>query len=233
MRLITVGILSLLLCGGACALALVYAGFSGTPLPENQAAESSVLGRVLTDRRLWGDDAFRLFGSLDMWSEAGESTISIYPDRVSGGTPFEAAAAAEAGASRINALVKRARPKLRPEFSAQYREALARPSAFRAQVARFLEDDSYRVVWQPPAGEFLKKDVKVRSVLDAYGQPEKTTTEVVHSQGDRRPAVLTVHHYANGAVRFVESDLAPFPGIVDRVVLDVRAAGAQVFVSFR
>ena len=45
---------------------------------------------------------------------------------------------------------------------------------------------------------------------------------------DERPAVLALWHYANGAVVVVESDMAPRPGQVSRVVLEVPAvAGAR------
>ena len=87
------------------------------------------------------------------------------------------------------------------------------------------------MVWARADAEFLRRGTTIQSVLAAYGKPEKTTTEVVHGRGDRRPAVLTLHHYANGAVVFVESDLAPTPGLVDRVVVDVPVATALIFAT--
>ena len=193
-------------------------------------ADASKLEKILTDRRLWGDDALAVFASLDRWKNVGEISIILYPDKVAGGSKSDTSDKAKESVARMAAAMKGARPKLGPAYTAPYREALAtKVPALKVNFARFLEDDSFRVVWQREGGEFLKRDLKMRAVFDAYGKPEKTTTEVVHSRGDRRPAVLTLHHYANDTIKFVESDLAPMPGLVDRAILDVPAASAHIF----
>jgi hypothetical protein len=94
-----------------------------------------------------------------------------------------------------------------------------------------MEDDSYRLQWKREGAEFLKKQLTMRAVVAAYGAPEKTSTEVVHARGDRRPAVLTISEYAGGMLKFVQSDLSADPSVVDRVVLDVNAAAARVLAS--
>ncbi len=191
-----------------------------------------VLTRILTDNKLWGEDAFAVFGTLDRWRRAGDTSVVIYTDRVASGTRSETPEPARQSLARMTAAMQAPRLALRPEFAARYSGAVAaRVPALRAEVARFLEDDSFRVVWVRDGGEFLKRGLTVRAVVEAYGKPEKTTTEVVHSRGDRRPAVLTLHHYANDAIKFVESDLAPTPGLVDRVILDVGAAAARIFAT--
>lgn len=197
-----------------------------------EAQPASVLERILTDPTLWGSDAFAVFGSLDRWKEAGEVAIVIHPDRVASGSKADAPEPARRRLAQMTAAMQRPRPGLRPSFSAAYAVAVTtRAPGFRVEVVRFPEDGSFRVAWLRPDGEFLRRGVTIRSILDAYGKPEKITTEVVHGEGDRRPAVLTAYHYANGAVQFVESDLAPSPGVVDRVVLDVAAATALIFAT--
>lgn len=197
-------------------------------------AKAPALEKILTDQRLWGDDAFAAFGSLDRWKNIGETSIVIYPDKVAGGTKAEKIEDIKRSSAQMATAMKRSQGKLRPEYNARYRDALAtKAPALKVNFLRFREDDSFRVVLQREGGVFLKKGVKVSSVVETYGKPEKTTTEVVHSQGDRRPAVLTLHHYANGAVKFVESDLAPVPGLVDRVVVDVAAVSDQIFGASR
>jgi hypothetical protein len=78
-------------------------------------------------------------------------------------------------------------------------------------------------------GEFLRPGIEMRAIVTRYGKPEKTTTEVVHARGDRRPAVLTLHSYGGGAIKFVQSDLAPSVGTVDRVAVEVDAIVAQIY----
>lgn len=58
--------------------------------------------------------------------------------------------------------------------------------------------------------------------LFRFGPPESVTTMLIQNDTDRRPVVLTLSAYANGAILFAESDWAPVPGVVDRVLLDVR-----------
>jgi hypothetical protein len=196
------------------------------------AQPPALLERILTDSKLWGEDAFALFASLDRWSSAGETQILVYPDHVVSGSKTETPDPARQRLAQITAAMLRPRPALRPPFAAAYATALAaRAPGFRAEIQRLLEDESFRVVWTRADAQFLRRGTTIESVIAAYGKPEKTTTEVVHGRGERRPAVLTLHHYANGAIIFVESDLAPTPGLVDRVVLDVPAAAALIFAT--
>ena len=205
-----------------------------TPLnePQSSAPNASVLERILIDPRLWGEDGFAFFASLDRWSNAGETSVLIYPDRVVGGTRFDTLEDAQERAKQIAAAMQRPRAKLRPLFAAHYRLALAKKAQpLEIEATRFLEDDSFRVVWRRKDGQYLRKDLTFRVVLEAYGPPEKTTTEVVQSRGERRPAVLTMHHYASDAIDFVESDLSPTPGLLNRVIVDVRTVAAQIFLG--
>jgi hypothetical protein len=202
-----------------------------TPTPAG-AQPAPLLQRILTDPRLWADDAFAVFGSLDRWRTAGERAIEIYPVRVVSATKTDTPDLARPRLGQMTAAMQRPRPALRPAFAAAYAAAVAaRAPGFRAEIQRAVEDESFRVVWLRADGQFLRRGVTIRSVMDTYGKPEKTMTEVVHGRGERRPAVLTLYHYANGTVIFVESDLAPTPGLVDRVVLDVPAASAVIFAT--
>lgn len=202
------------------------------PLNQPQASpNTSVLERMLTDSHLWGEDGLALFASLDRWSNVGETSVFIYPDRVIGGTRFATLEEARQRATQIAAAIQRPGAQLRPPFAAHYRLALAkRPLPVEIEAARFLEDDSFRVTWRRKDAHYLQKDLTMRAILDSYGSPQKTTTEVVQSRGERRPAVLTVHYYANGAIDFVESDWSPSPGLVDRVEVDVSPVASQIFV---
>lgn len=185
--------------------------------------------KILTDQEIWGPDAFALFATLQRWNVAGETTVSIFRDRAVGSNKYESAAASQQAASRLSTSMKAAPPKLKPEYQEAFRQSLSRAASFKARVERLLEDDSFHLVVQRDGGEFLKPNVPIRSIIDRYGKPEKTTTEAVQAQGDRRPAVLTMSWYAGGAIKFVQSDLSPRPDAVDRVVIDVNAVATQLY----
>jgi len=199
-------------------------------MPGPQAANSSQFEKLLTDRNIWGEDAFRVFASLDRWK--GEPSILVFTDRVVGGSKFETPEQAREKAAAMARTMGRPFSKLTPEFATSYKEALARKAAaLQVESVPFMEDDSYRLQWKREGAEFLKRQLTMRAVVATYGAPEKTTTEVVHARGDRRPAVLTISEYAGGMLKFVQSDLSPDPGMVDRVVLDVPAAAARILAS--
>lgn len=219
----------------------VLAGIAGlfrtepraSAMPDPQAAANSgQLEKFLTDRNIWGDDAFQVFASLNVWKGEGESSILIFTDKVVGGSKFETPEQAKEKAAVMTRTMTRVNFKLSPEFASSYKSVLARKTpALQVESFRLMEDDSYRLEWKRAGAEFLKKQLTLKAVVAAYGAPEKTSTEVVQALGDRRPAVLTISEYAGGKLKFVQSDLSPDPNEVDRVVLDVPAAAALVLAS--
>jgi hypothetical protein len=217
------------LAGIAC---LFHAEPRASSMPSPQAVDSSQFEKILTDRNIWGEDAFQAFASLDRWKVAGESSILVFTDKVVGGSKFEKPEQGRERAAAMARTMNRPHLRLSPEFATSYKAALARKTpSLQAESIRFMEDDSYRVQWKREGAEFLKKQLTMRAVVAAYGAPEKTATEVVQALGDRRPAVLTISAYAGGMVKFVQSDLSPDPNLVDRVVLDVPAAVALIQAS--
>jgi hypothetical protein len=222
-RVVVVGILStsLLSCMGSG---------TGPIAPTAMAQPAATLSKILTDRRIWGEDALAVFASLDHWRRLQETSIIVFPDKVVSGTARPTREAAQQAADRLKSALPTRSP-LRPEFSGPYGGAMGVASRHRVEAAPFEGERDFRVVIVREGGDFLKKDVRISTIMETYGKPEKTTTEVIHFRGDRRPAILTVYHYAGGAVGFVESDLAPVPGVVDRVVLDVAAVSAHIFTT--
>jgi hypothetical protein len=188
--------------------------------------------KFLADQNIWGPDATQVFAYLDRWKKEGESSIQVYPDRIVGGTKFETAAQAKERADRISQAIKRPPAKLSPELATSFKAALTRKTlSLQIEFALYLEDDSFRLIAKQPNAEYLKQGLTMSAVSTAYGSPEKTSTEVVHARGDRRPAVLTISEYEGGKIKFVQSDLSPDPNVVDRVILDVSAAAAVALAS--
>lgn len=219
------------LVGIAC---LLRAEPEASAMPDPQATESRSLNKFLTDRKIWGEDAIRMFASIDRWKGEGETSILVFTDRVVAGTKFEAPEQAKEKAARMALAMKRAPAKLSPGFATSYKAEMAKKApALQAESARFLLDDSYRVQWKREGAEFLKKELAMRAVTDAYGPAEKTSTEVVQARGDRRPAVLTISEYAGGKIKFVQSDLSPDPNLVDHVILDVAEVAKAVLAPSR
>jgi len=209
------------------------AGILGLTAAAVQAADAPAaqMGTMLADLELWGDDGLAAIAAIGYWKRLGVTTISVYPDKVVSGSNFSNQEEAKSFVARLSEATKRPLPRLRLGDASAAKAMRARAGAFKADSFRLIEDDSLRVGWKSSDGTFLKPNVPMRTVISRYGEPQKTTTQVVHAQGDRRPAILTIHEYGGGAVKFVESDQSLTPGVIDRAVLDTQALARDLYVS--
>lgn len=202
------------------------------PAPASAPAPAQPLSpaaRALSDSALWGKDFNSVLAYLPAWSRAGEPTVVIFPNRIVGGTPHKGEAEARESASRVMSAMAAARPPVRPAFAALLLKAREGGPAMRLEPMRFWDDESFRAVWAGSSLQFFSPDLKLSDVAERLGPPEKVEREVIEGDAERRPIILTVSEYFGGAVRFAESDWAPRPGFVDRVLLRVPAVEAVVY----
>jgi hypothetical protein len=159
--------------------------------------------------------------------------VSVFSDKVVGEKRYasrdEAGAASERLRQAQTAASPQPRDKLPGELLRRLSDARQQLSRFRTEVQAFREDSSYHVVWRAPASQFLAPGLTVETVRESLGPPEETRDVVVQSEGDRRPVILTLNVYLGGAVIFAEADVAPRPGLVDRVLLDSRLLSDALF----
>lgn len=184
-------------------------------------ADTRAIVRILDDRTLWGEDFYRLLASLSDFQKAGEQKVVLFPDRVVGNNRYERLPEAERRTRTLERELSEADPPL--AAAAQRRYQVQQPMVLRPEAIQFLDDRSFRVAALAPAALFLPKGLKVATVEERLGKPEKVTTEMLDDGTERRPIVLKIYHYAGGAIAFAESNIAPRPGLVNRVYLDVPA----------
>jgi hypothetical protein len=183
--------------------------------------------RILGDRTLWGDDFYGLLAFLPDFQRAGEQRVAVFPDRAVGERRFETLAQAQRAARSLDADLKAgADEPLTATVDRVYR--VRRPLALQATAIQFLDDGSYRLAVSGPGVAFLAPGLLTATVLERLGPAERVTTELFDDGTERRPVILTVYHYAGGAIRFAESDVAPRPGFINRVFLDVAAVAAAL-----
>jgi hypothetical protein len=201
-------------------LASVNARAQPSPSPSKRTIDA-----ILTDPALWGKDFPAALASLQSWPEAGERSVLIFQNRIVGGTALKTREEAETKSKKVTEVMatKEFRPK--PGFEAMFKDTAPRlAAALKTEVMlRFQDDDSVRVAATSPEAHFLAPNLTVATVQKQLGTPQKVEQQVIQSEGDRRPVVLTLYRYADGAVTFAESDIAAVPGAVDRVLLDAPA----------
>src|SRR3989442_7886433 len=109
---VTVLAVSTLILGGI-GFVVTTPGESGAPTMRDPqtAGQVSQLEKILKDQSIWGDDAIRLFASIDRWQEAGQTSILVYDDRDVGGTECETARRGREQVALTSQAMQRARNK--------------------------------------------------------------------------------------------------------------------------
>jgi len=63
--------------------------------------------------------------------------------------------------------------------------------------------------------------IKISTIKKELGAPERVGTRVLNARGEERPLILTLYSYAKGTIVFAEADIAPEPGLLNRVYINV------------
>ena len=202
----------------------------GLPLPAaGQGDRATTVAKILTTGALWGKDFPAAVASLYAWSRVGEPAFAIFPDRVVGVTPFKTPDAGKPSQAALSEALSQARPSPTPAFVELLKGLAGRPLPLQSEVVPFFDDDSYRVALAGAGLQLLAPGLTVEQVETLIGKPDIVTKQLIQSDRDRRPVILTLHSYADGTIVFAESDWAPRPGLIDRVILNVPVLSGVVF----
>lgn len=183
---------------------------------------------ILTDQSLWGESFPSVLSSLPAFTRAGEEQVSVFSGRILGRTKYARRGQTEPRVTKLAEELK-ATQNLTPRSSRMAIYMTKGRIALRAEVYQLPDDRTFRISAAGPTAQFLAPGLSIAAVKRRLGKEEKVTTEVLDDGTDRRPVILTLHHYAGGAIIFVESDVNPNIGSVDRVFLDAPKISAALF----
>lgn len=204
--------------------------FATEPLVQNR---DDLIRHILSDTRLWGKDFPTVLAALPSFNRAGESRIAVFPDRIVGEHKFKSLEAAGREAENVTKYLNLGQIKFRPEFETLFQRGFReRAATLKPEPLNFLDDDTKRVAVLSRGSQFLAPGLTIATVRRILGEPEKITKELLDN-GERRPIILKLHHYAGGAIAFAESNWTTRPGDVDRAFLNVPATTAAVFQEIR
>lgn len=183
---------------------------------------------ILADPTLWGKDFPAAVAALPAFSEAGEPQVAVFPNRVVGRTPQRERAQAEQRVGRLDQSIKSTQN--RSTRSTRLSALMSRARIpLKAEVILLPDDRTFRLAATGASPQFIAPGLKVEDVRKRLGREERVTTEVLDDGTDKLPVILTLHHYAGGAVIFAESNLNPTPGAVDRVFLNAAGISTVIF----
>lgn len=209
--------------GALCAtMALSFAPASARPPVSLKA--------ILGQEKLWGRDFSAALLSLPSWRDIGERKVAVFADRIVGETSYRTRAEAQRPSIQLDVAMRSAPRRLATSAADLFKPTRnGAQGLFRAEPVALIDDDLHRVAQTSDGLQLLAASLTFDRLEKLIGRPQSVTVQMVHALGDRRPVDLTFHSYADGSIVFVETDLAPQPGLVDRAVIDVPAAMALMF----
>lgn len=193
-----------------------------------QGQSNPELLKILTDSTLWGKDYPAILSSLKGWQEIEEHTIVIFPKVFVGMKTYQDRYESEQKVLQFeSAITRRAKPK--KEFKTLIRKA--KPGFQQINLVPFTipADSTIQLQYAGTSLQFLATDLTMELVQKRLGKPESITHEITESDRGHRPLKLTKHHYADGAVIFIETNWDPLPGMINRVQLNVTTISSSVF----
>jgi hypothetical protein len=191
------------------------------------------LATILRNQTVWGKDFGSVLANLQGWTEINEQKIAIFPSRVEGTKPL-ASTEARNLAQQFTKAFSEQKPEPDPRFRDMLRNFLLVRPAITANAVKTPDGESNHVAWtHPRPTQLLAPGLMVATIKEQFGEPERSTRELIQTQDERRPIVLKKYHYANDAAIFAEADFSPRPGSIDRAILNVTKVKDTVFQQVR
>lgn len=203
---------------------------AATPPPASAArapaAESTDarLARTLGDAAIWGRDFASVLRALPAFTAAGERTVMVFDHRVAGERRHPNEEDARRAAASVGERLAAA-PAIRPVL------ALPAPRVMLPSPApvRLPDDRAFHVTSTAPDAQFLVPGLRIDTVRQRLGAAAGPERLVIDDGTERRPLILDVYSYDDGAVRFATDIGAADPSAVERVFLDAGRISAGLF----
>jgi len=198
-----------------------------------QETQDAKIIRILTNPSLWQKDFPTLIKSINSFEAIGEKKIEVYQNDALGSRKFEPQ---DTGLMRETSELRSyltVDPRLKPQVTIAINSAWPQPLDTVTPAGQSaLSDGSLRVslasktIVEP---QFLAPGLTLTALREQNGEPESITREVADASDDeRRPLILTLYRYANGAITFATSDVSPNPEVIDRAILDTEKVSSAI-----
>lgn len=198
-----------------------------------QESENAKIIRILTNPNLWQKDFPTVIKSINSFDAIGEIKVEVFQNDVVGSRKFEPQ---DAGLLRETSELRSymaVNPRLKQQVVVAINSnwnQLQETVTPAGQAA--LSDGSLRVSLASKTvveAQFLAPGLTLNTLREQNGEPESISREVADSSDDeRRPLILTLYRYADGAITFATTDTSPNPELIDRAILDTKKISVAI-----
>jgi hypothetical protein len=198
------------------------------PPPAAAPRTTSHAAGILADRALWGRDFAAALRALPAYQSAGEEKVLVFDDRVVGDTKYRAQSAALQAAANVGVEMRALRQAVQAPSAVL--DALQTPSRELGTPTPMVlaEDRALHVGNAEPDLELLAPGLEITAVASRHGNADTTRTVAIDDGTERRPRILKLYSYDNGAIVFATSTGAVNPDAVERVILDAKVVSDAV-----
>jgi hypothetical protein len=200
----------------------------GTAVAQTQPPKMEV-SKILAEKDLWGKDFGQALVRVESLNQIGQKEATIFEvNQVVGGTEYSTRNEAEAASAKLIT----ARFTARQDVHQALQHLWNTPSiavgdlSTKVEIVSQAGGDQVATRTVHPA-QFLAPGATISKVQQKLGPPEKVTQQVIQTEYERRPVVLTLYAYGDGAIKFAESNMKT-NGQVDRVIVDTSKIAAAI-----
>jgi len=191
-----------------------------SPVRDPNAVDGS-LAAILNDKSIWGTGFPEVLSGMPRWKEGEIRSMILFPDRIVSSTTYKDEANAKKALDALAKVTVSKKLAVRKAFK-EIKGIQPDVTSLKPKVLKsFADDRSIRLEWTDKAAKFFVSDLKMTTVREHHGAPQRVWAEAISTGGGwDRPLGLTSYYYADGAIAFVKSDLDLDPDHVDRIVLN-------------
>lgn len=205
----------------------------GIALGQTQPRKMGV-SQILAEKDLWGKDFGQALVRVQSLNEIGQKEATIFEvNEVVGGTTYSTRTEAEAASAKLTTAGTTARQSVDQALRHLWRTSSVSLGERSPNVEIVSQAGGDQVATRSAKPtQFLAPGTTISTIQQKLGPPEKVSEQLIQTEYERRPVVLTLYAYGDGAIKFAESNMEP-KGKIDRVIVDTSKIADSINAANR
>jgi hypothetical protein len=201
-----------------------------------QTTNEANLQKILSNPNVWGKDFSTALADVLVLQKVGEHQLKVEPNSIVGSKPLspdnpgKAIADLQRALSTVSQYSEHVNMLLGCPEGAAKGPCTAKVNSGGQTVKTTRESGQPTFVSSAPRKQFLSPTATVETLRNEFGPPERVSQEVIQTEYERQPVIVTKYHYAGDAVVFATTNMKP-NGKLDHA--DVNADAVAQALSAR